>query len=394
LPDQPESRISARLERQISAWRDESQFRTLQIPSGINLCSNDYLGLATDPRLKQATLEAVARASAVGSTGSRLMSGNSADWEHLESEFAEFAGTEAALYFGSGFAANAGLLGAILKPGDVVFSDELNHASLIDGIRLSRAKKVIYPHCDMQALERNLRQHADAPGARLIVTESIFSMEGDVAPLDSLLRLARDFRAECIVDEAHATGTYGAEGRGVAAEQGCQRELLATIHTCGKALASAGGFVCGGSTLRDFLVNRARTFVFSTAMPPYLAGQIRAALHLAQEAEVDRAHLREMGELLRRELTAARLTFGTSSTQIVPILLGSNDRALHVAAELQKNDYAVKAIRPPTVPSGTSRIRVSLTKNITRENISGLVAGLREAIQSAPNPSSAHVVHA
>jgi len=394
VPDPAEARISVRMEREISALQDESQFRTLQIPSGINLCSNDYLGLATDPRLKQATLEAVARVSAIGSTGSRLMSGNSSEWQQAESEFAEFAGTEAALYFGSGFAANTGLLGAILKHGDIVYSDKLNHASLIDGIRLSRAKKVIYPHCDLEALENSLREHANAPGARLIVTESIFSMEGDIAPIEQLLRLARDFRAELIVDEAHATGIYGMHGQGVAAELGCQRELLATIHTCGKALASAGGFVCGSSTLKNYLVNRARTFVFSTAMPPYLAGQIRAALHLARDADADRAHLRVIGEILRGELAAVGLSFGTSCTQIVPILLGTNERALHIAGEFQKNGYAVKAIRPPTVSVGTSRIRVSLTKNISLENIHGLVAALREACESAPNPPSAHFVHA
>jgi len=176
--------------QELDALRAQSQFRTLEFPRGINLCSNDYLGLAEDPRLKRAVIDAVEGAATVGSTGSRLLSGNAREWEELESEFAEFAGTEAALYFGSGYAANLGLLSSLLKSGDIVFSDALNHASLIDGIRLSRAKKIIYPHGDLEFLERSLREHAGAAGARVIVTESVFSMEGDVAPIECLLRLA------------------------------------------------------------------------------------------------------------------------------------------------------------------------------------------------------------
>ncbi len=289
--------------------RAQSQFRSLKNPSGISLCSNDYLGLASHPRLKQGVADAVARSVRVGSTGSRLLSGNSVEWEDLEAEFARFAGTEAALYFGSGYAANIGLLSSILQPGDVVFSDALNHASLIDGIRLSGAAKVIYPHLDLASLEKSLREQKDAPGAKVIVTESVFSMEGDIAPLRELLTLARAYGAELVVDEAHATGVCGPQGRGMAAECKCEREVLASVHTCGKALASSGAFVCGGSALREFLVNRARTFIFSTAMPPYMAGQIGAALELARQADAERTHLREIASLLRAELRALRPAF-------------------------------------------------------------------------------------
>src|SRR5271170_460568 len=190
-----EGAIQKRIAEDRALLHEQSQLRTLEIPAGINLCSNDYLGLATDPRLKQAVMEAVARTESVGSTGSRLLSGNSREWEELESEFAGFAGTEAALYFGSGYAANVGLLSSLLRPEDTVFSDALNHASLIDGIRLSRATKVIYPHGDMRFLENSLRQHAADSGARVIVTESVFSMEGDVAPIRELLDLARRYGA-------------------------------------------------------------------------------------------------------------------------------------------------------------------------------------------------------
>jgi 8-amino-7-oxononanoate synthase len=365
---------------ELEKLRAQSQFRSLENPQGISLCSNDYLGLASDPKLKQAVADAVGRSNSVGATGSRLLSGNSVEWEDLEAECARFAGTEAALYFGSGYAANIGLLSSILQPGDVAFSDALNHASLIDGIRLSGAAKVIYPHLDLAFLEKSLREQKDAPGAKVIVTESVFSMEGDIAPLRGLLNLGRAYGAELVVDEAHATGVCGPQGRGMAAERKCEREMLASVHTCGKALASSGAFVCGGSALREFLVNRARTFIFSTAMPPYMACQISAALELAREADAERTHLREIASLLRAELRARGLPFGSSATHIVPIILGTNENALRVAAHLQTSGYAAKAIRPPTVPAGTSRIRISLTCRITAEDVRRIVAIVAESI--------------
>jgi len=376
---------------ELDILRERSLFRTLESPRGINLCSNDYLGLATDPRIKQAVIEAVARTESFGSTGSRLLSGNSTKWEELESDFAAFAGTEAALYFGSGYAANVGLLSSILKPGDIVFSDALNHASLIDGIRLSGASKIIYPHCDLEYLEGALRVHA---GAKVIVTESVFSMEGDTAPIDGLIRLASDYGAELVIDEAHAIGVFGPQGRGMAAEHGCEREIFAIVHTCGKALASAGAFICGGSTLKDYLVNRARTFIFSTAMPPYLADQIRAAVALVREADDRRAHLSKIASSLREALGASGLGCGATTTHIVPILLGSNEAAMHVAAQLQANGFAVKAIRPPTVPPGTSRIRLALTSKISFEDIGRLVAEISTACDSLPRFSGSSAVHA
>ena len=384
-------RMAQRIARELDALRKRAQFRTLDHPSGINLCSNDYLGLASDPRLKQAVAEAVARADAVGSSGSRLLSGNAPEWEQLEDEFADFADTEAALYFGSGYAANIGLLSSILGPHDVVFSDALNHASLIDGIRLSRATKIIYSHADMAFLENALRDHSRAAGAKVIVSEAVFSMEGDIAPLRSLLRLAREYEAELILDEAHATGVLGPLGRGLAIEHAAARDIFAVIHTCGKALASAGAFVCGSRQLKQFLVNRARTFIFSTAMPPYLAGQIRAALELVRSADDLRAHLQAVGHLLRQELARAGVDVGPSATPIVPLMCGTNEAALHVAAVLQENGFAVRAIRPPTVPEGASRVRLSLTAKITRGDVLRLSDAIRRAFDSFPAaPTALH----
>jgi 8-amino-7-oxononanoate synthase len=386
--------IEQRMSRELDSLREQSQFRTLAIPDGLDLSSNDYLGLAADPRLKNAVAEAVARATKVSATGSRLLSGNSREWENLERDFAEFAGTKAALYFGSGYAANLGLLTSVLKPGDVVFSDALNHASLIDGIRLSGARKVIYPHANLQFLENALIDHANTPGSKLIVTESVFSMEGDVAPIDALLALAQKYGAGLVLDEAHATGVCGPQGRGIAAACCCEREILAIVHTCGKALASYGAFVCGSATLKEYLINRARTFIFSTAMPPYIAGQIRAAVAIARNADAERDHLARIASLLREKLAARGFDCGASATHIVPVMLGTNALALHVASELQRAGFGVKAIRPPTVPEGAARIRLSLTSRITTNEIHRLVEAMDAARNSAQRASSINAVHA
>ena len=392
MPEEAGKRLEERLSEDLAALQGRAQFRTLENPQGINLYSNDYLGLARDPRLKEAVVRAVAASESVGATGSRLLSGNAPEWESLEAEFARFAGTEAALYFGSGYAANIGLIASVASRGDVIFSDELNHASLIDGIRLSGAAKVIYPHADVEFLERALREHAGHPGAKLIVTESVFSMEGDLAPIAGLAELAEAHGAGLIVDEAHAVGVHGPQGRGICAELGLERKVFATVHTCGKALASAGAFVCGSNALRDFLINRARSFIFSTAMPAYLAGQIRAALELAHAAGDRRAHLRDIGNLLRRELAAAGIDCGASSTQIVPVRSGSNEAALHAAARLQEAGFAVRAIRPPTVPEGSSRLRFSLTAALSADDVRRLARETAAACKSFTMSSAS--VHA
>jgi 8-amino-7-oxononanoate synthase len=383
------TKIEERMAQELADLRARSEFRTLESPPGVNLNSNDYLGFAADPRLRKAVLAAVASASALGGTGSRLLSGNAPEWEEVERTFAAFAGTEAALYFGSGYAANVGLLRSLLKPGDMVFSDAQNHASIIDGIRFSGAAKIIYPHRDFASLTNALRERANWPGAKVIVSETVFSMEGDVAPLEDLLNLAREHGASIVLDEAHAVGVCGPEGRGIAAERVRERGILAVVHTCGKALASAGAFVCGTKALREYLINRARTFIFSTAMPPYVARQIEAALALARAAESERTHLREISALLRQGLTAHGFDCGTSSTHIVPVILGTNEAALHFASELQRSGFAVRAIRPPTVPVGAARIRFSLTSGITVAQIHALVRAMEAARESFANSGAA-----
>ena len=357
----------------------------------MNLCSNDYLGLAGDARLRAAVLDAVRDTPRVGGTGSRLLSGHVAVWDEIEQEFAEFARTEAALYFGSGYAANVGLLTSLVKKNDVVFSNELNHASLIDGIRLSGARKVIYAHLDLNALERALREHAGASGRKFVVTETVFSMDGDVVPLREMVALCERFGAAVIVDEAHATAVHGPSGRGVGVEAGVAsgRGVIAAIHTCGKALASAGAFVCGSAELREHLINHARTFIFSTAMPPYMAGQIRAALRMALGMDARRAELLSSARRLAAGLRMQGYDTAGSSTQIVPVIVGGNDEALAVAEYLQEQGFAVRAIRPPTVKEGRARLRFSTTAAIAPrelerlENSMGAWRAQRSALAAA-----------
>lgn len=350
------------------------QRRSLVEIHGVNLCSNDYLGLAESEELRAAVLDAVREAPRVGGTGSRLLSGHLELWEELEQEFAHFAGTEAALYFGSGYAANVGLLTSVLRKSDVVFSDGLNHASLIDGIRLSGARKVIYPHLDLNVLEAGLRAHADDDGSgrRFIVTESVFSMDGDVAPLPELGELCERFGAGLILDEAHATGVHGPSGRGIAMEAGLAADSVGITHTCGKALASAGAFVCGSAALKEQLINHARMFIFSTAMPPYMAGQIRAALRIAQSMNAERAELIERSRRLASGLRAQGYDTAGSSTQILPVVIGGNEQALAAAEFLQTQGFAVRAIRPPTVKEGRSRLRLSITCAIAAQELNQL----------------------
>ena len=348
--------------------------RDLEVSRGLDFGSNDYLGLATDPRMKRAILEGVNSASRIASTGSRLLSGHDEAWTSLERDFARWVGAEAALFFTSGYAANLGLLGSILGPEDIVFSDSANHASLIDGIRLAKCRRVIFPHLDLNRLEQELRSNPARGGARVIVVESIFSMNGDRAPLGEFAALAETHEAELIVDEAHATGVCGPLGSGCVAEANLAARVLATIHTCGKALAAAGAFVCGSENLRRFLINRARTFIFSTALPPYFAAQAAAGMHLAREMDPERAQLAEISSLLRNELQKNGFDTAGSASQIVPVILGSNEAAIRFAERLRESGFGVRPIRPPTVPEGTARLRLSLTAKHSKDVICALVA--------------------
>jgi 8-amino-7-oxononanoate synthase len=376
MPSDVLSKWKAGLKEGLGALEHRNQYRNLAEIKGVNFCSNDYLGLSVHPEMHRAAVEAVETAKRIGGTGSRLLSGQSEDWNELENRFAEFAGTESALFFTTGYAANLGLLSALVTKDDVVFSDELNHASLIDGMRLSGARKVIYPHLDLNVLETALRQDAGAPWRRVIVTESVFSMDGDIAPLAAIAELAEKYGAALILDEAHATVVHGPGGQGIAAQANIVPRLLAVIHTCGKALGCAGAFVCGPDVLKEHLINHARTFIFSTALPPYIAKQIAAALELSLSMDLERNLLLSNASRFIGELRAQGFETAASASQIVPIVLGSNLETLDAAEHLQRDGFAVRAIRPPTVPEGSSRLRLSLTSLIPEQELTRLVNSL------------------
>jgi 8-amino-7-oxononanoate synthase len=370
------SNWKAGLQKGLGALEQRNQHRSLMAIHGVNFCSNDYLGLATNPALRDAVSEAVRLATQVGGTGSRLLSGQTEDWHDLENRFATFAGTESALFFTTGYAANLGLISALVNKDDVIFSDALNHASLIDGMRLSGARKIIYPHVNLKSLENALRQEAGAPWRKVIVTESVFSMDGDIAPLSAIAALAEKYDAALIVDEAHATAVHGPGGRGVAAQADIVPQLLAMVHTCGKALGCAGAFVCGPAVLKEHLVNHARTFIFSTALPPYFSKQIAAALDLSTTMNTQRQVLLQNAAGFIKKLRAEGFDTAASASQIVPIVLGNNEDTLDAAEHLQREGFAVRAIRPPTVPSGGSRLRLSLTALIPEQELTRLVNSL------------------
>jgi 8-amino-7-oxononanoate synthase len=237
----------------------------------------------------------------------------------------------------------------------------------------------VFPHLDSNALEAGLSRNQRANGALVIVVESVYSMEGDRAPLADLATLAARYGAELIVDEAHATGVRGPRGNGCVAEAGLSGRVLARVHTCGKALAAAGAFVCGSENLRRLLINRARTFIYSTGLPPYFAAQVAAGMKLAADAERERGLLAELGDLLRQELKRNGFDFGTSESQIVPVILGSTGEAVRMAEYLKAKGFGVRAIRPPTVPAGTARLRLSLTAKLSKETLAGLVATMADA---------------
>jgi 8-amino-7-oxononanoate synthase len=366
----PVSEISRRLDSELAALESQGQLRRLDAIRGVNLSSNDYLGLAADPRLRQAVVSALAEGIPLASTGSRLLSGNSQIWEQLEFEIARFMGSEAALYFNSGYSANVGVLSALIRPGDVVFSDAANHASIIDGLRLSGARKVIFPHLDMNSLERELRTEFSRAAQKFIVTESIFSMDGDGAPVVDLVALSEKYGAELIIDEAHSTGVFGPRGRGLVAACGVSEQVLVTIHPCGKALAGMGCFVCCSEKLKQLLVNRARTFIFSTALPPYIAAQMRASIPIVAAADRERTDLAALSAFLRARLHEAGFDNGRTDSQIVPIFLGENERALRFSALLNEAGFGVRPIRPPSVPAGTSRLRISLHAKLSSGDLS------------------------
>ncbi|HET9784307.1 MAG TPA: biotin synthase BioB, partial [Terriglobales bacterium] len=336
----------------------QSRRRRLPVRQGEDCCSNDYLGLARHPQVRAAMAQALQQGLELGATGSRLVRGNHPVLAALEEEFAAWQGAEAALLYGSGYAANFGLLSALLDRQDIVFSDAHNHASLVDGLRAAGARRVIVPHNDPAALRDSLRRHPAIAGQRRwVVVESLYSMEGDFAPLEDIGEVCRETGAALIVDEAHATGLYGPEGAGrVAAGSAALRATVAArVHPCGKALGASGGVVTGSRSLIEWLVNRSRSFIYSTAPSPLLGVQLSAAIAVVRREPRLRQQVVTLAHALRAALRAAGLSpLGHETSPIVPLVLGEDAAALHAAAALAEAGFDVRAIRPPTVPEGSA----------------------------------------
>jgi 8-amino-7-oxononanoate synthase len=375
--DTLESRIRARL----AGLRSSGLIRTLRPPVGVDLSSNDYLRLSSHPRVSAAFAAGIER-EGCGSTGSRLLRGERSAFQAVEARFAEFKGSERALFFSSGYLANIAVLATLTEPGDVIFSDASNHASLIDGARLSKAVRVIFPHNDPSALAR-LIESTPCAGQRFIVVESLFSMDGDEAPLGEYARICRSMDASLIVDEAHAVGVCGARGTGLIEQCGVDADVLVSINTAGKALGVGGAFVAGPSWTVEYLVQRARPFVFSTAAPPAMAHALLASLDVIAGEPDRRERLRASALHLRDRLRSAGVEVAPGTSHIIPIHIGSNESALAVAAAMQAEGFDVRAIRPPTVPEGSARLRVSVNVGVNRSMLDQfarlLVFALREA---------------
>jgi len=371
---------AAGIEAELRAIKAASLYRTLRRVENdqgpilrldgrevVNFSSNNYLGLANHPALAEAAKNAIDRYG-VGAAASRLISGNMALHEELENRLAEFKATEAALVFNSGFQANTGILSTLAGDGDAILSDELNHASIIDGCRLSRAKTIVYAHCDLNRLESALKQSAGAR-RRLIVSETIFSMDGDQAPLAGIVELAEKYRAAVMVDEAHATGIFGPGGAGVVSQLGLGGRVFVQMGTLGKALGGFGAYVAGSRALRELLINRCRSFIFTTALPPAVMASALTAIDIvAREPERREAlwrNCRRLSDGLNQ------LGFPTAAPQsaIVPLILGDAEKCMRFSERLLESGIFVQGIRPPTVPAGTSRLRITLMATHRSEHI-------------------------
>jgi glycine C-acetyltransferase/8-amino-7-oxononanoate synthase len=386
------------IEHRLEELRELGLYRRLRMISGpqgprvlldgkpvLLLCSNNYLGLADHPRVREAAAEAAMRWG-VGAGASRLISGTMTVHRRLEERLAAFECTESCLLFGSGYLANLGMVPALAGPGEVVFSDRLNHASIVDGCRLARAETFVYEHCDSEHLAWGLQQ-ADGRGA-LIVTDSVFSMEGDVAPLEEIVELARRHGARVMVDEAHATGALGPGGRGAIAEAGLEGEIDVVVGTLGKALGSYGAYVCCDSAMARYIVNQVRPLIFSTApSPPAVAGAL-AALDMLEEQPRRVERLQANADTLRHEL--AREGFRLAGdTQIIPLIVGDAGVALRMCEAAIEGGVFAQAIRPPTVPEATSRLRLAVMASHSRTELRNAAAVLaRAAVQAGARPGA------
>ncbi len=374
--------MTTELEVGLKGLEAAGRLRSLIPRRGYDFSSNDFLGLAESPELKAAVVSAIERGVPVGSGGSRLLRGNHPEHEALEAEAAAHFGSQSALYFATGFAANAAIFATLPQRGDLVVHDELIHASAHDGMRLGRADVVSVPHNDANAIDDAVAgwRARGGMGRAWIAVESLYSMDGDTAPLADLAAVAARHDGVLVIDEAHATGVLGEGGRGLAAGlEGADNVI--TLHTCGKALGASGALICASRTVRDFLINRARPFVFSTAPSPLIAATVRASLQLLAAQPERRRRFAQLVASGNAAFASACDLDSPTGTHILPILIGDDIQAVHIARRLQAQGFDVRAIRPPTVPEGTARLRVILTLNVDQPAIEALAHATAEALR-------------
>ena len=372
-----------RFEADLNDLAGRGRLRSLRGRSGIDFTSNDYLGLAESGELRRAASEAVARGVPVGAGGSRLLRGNHEEHEALESEAAAYFGAETALYFGGGYVANFAIFSTLPQRGDLVVHDELVHASVHEGLRSGRADHVAVAHNSIDAFDAAIARWraAGGKGRPWISVESLYSMDGDSPDIAGLFAVADRHEAMVVIDEAHATGVLGPHGRGLAAPfEG--RDNVITLHTCGKALGTVGGFILAPRTIRDFLVNRARPFIFATAPSPLTAAITRSAIEISRTNPERRERLAGLVQFAGGELRR-RCGITPSGSQIIPVVIGADRAAVAVAALLQQRGFDIRAIRPPTVPEGTARLRIALTLNVDEAVVAELFEALAEDMRKA-----------
>lgn len=333
--------------------------------------SNNYLGLATDSRLKKKAAEGISRYG-TGSGGARLTTGNIVIHEQLEREIAEVKGTEAAIVFSSGYLANIGVISSVMKEGDVIFSDAWNHASIIDGCRLSKAETMRYAHADMLDLEVKLKAW-QGEGKKLIVTDGVFSMDGDIAPLPKIVALAKAYGAYIMVDDAHATGILGERGCGTVDYFDLQNQVDFTVGTLSKAIGAEGGFVAASSLAIQYMRNKTRSFIFQTSLSPGVIEAAREGVRLIQQEPERREQLLKNALFLRESLERLGFSIGPGKTAIISLLIGDASKAVYFSEQLMKEGIFIPAIRPPTVPKGSSRLRITVMATHTREQLQMVV---------------------
>ena len=367
-----------RFQKTLRQLEEQHRYRSLNLPCGIDLTSNDYLGMASHSDLQATAIKALENGLDTGAAGSRLLRGHTQAHQDLENFAADYFKTDKTLFLSSGFQANYALLTTLPDRSDIVLYDSLIHASMRDGLAANHSKHYKFAHNDMNALEDLLKRHRNKTKQMWIAVESLYSMDGDLAPLSKLYDLARKFNAMLIVDEAHATGILGKNGKGACWDMITKRgyERLITIHTCGKAIGVAGGLICGSSEIIDYMINKARPFIYSTAPMPLQALLVQKSLDILASKD---------GQTRRKKLQTlcakAKTLFGGHGTHILPIMLGEEKKTIDIAHTLQKQGYDIRAIRPPTVPKGTARLRLSLSSNLKTDILQSFSNALQSCMQ-------------